>query len=506
MGTEKEFEYDIGLVYRSNHNYGANMTHYALYSILTQWGYRVVMIDLPEDSPYYLPVTRYNPFELYKDIPYDKSSIRFVFKHKWELLQMNQKCRVFLVGSDQLWRNYFVKGTDYFSTLDWVLLEKFKMSYSTSFGTEEFEGDEKDEQALAKRLARLNEISVREQSGIQIIRKMLHREAVCVADPVFLCPKERYDALAENGIDRLPKEKFMAAYLLDRTDVKDKLVQRIGKEFKICNYVLVEDAMTTHEYGNDDEMNPLQEAKNEEWLAMIKNCEVLVTDSFHGTCFAIIFKKPFFTIFSKDNHRGYNRMENLLQMVGLENRMINNCECLYNSAWITQKINYSEVYDKLTRYVYQSKEWLSDRLQRGMRQTWKAIIGDNTYIEALLKTSLDYDQEINNIKEAMGPNFHSGDKVMVWGTGGCFLRNIKRVTEIFEVVSIVDSDSAKWGKKYMRDIVCISPEEMLSFPNCKKIIILIETPNVVEEIISAVKKSKRFIFTTYEELFGAFGR
>lgn len=505
MKTEKDYEYDIGLVYRSNHNYGANMTHYALYSILVQWGYCVAMIDLPEDSPYYLPVTRFDPYELYMNIPYDEDSIRFIFKHKWDLLQMNQKCRMFLVGSDQLWRNYFVKGTDYYSTLDWVLLEKFKMSYSTSFGMGEFEGDDEDEQALAQRLARLNEISVREQSGIQIIRKMLHREAVCVADPVFLCPKEKYDALAENGMERLPKEKFIAAYILDRTDAKDRLIQRIGKEFKNCNYVLIEDAMATHEYSNNDEMNPLQDAKNEEWLAMIKKCEVLVTDSFHGTCFAIIFRKPFFTISSKDNYRGYSRMKSLLSIVGLENRMIDNCECQYDSAWITRKINYSEVYDKLEKYVYQSKKWLSDNIQKGMGQYCKAIAGDNTYIEALLKASRDYYQKINNIKAAIEPYFHLGDKVMVWGTGGCFLKNIKRVTEIFEVVSIVDSDSTKWGKSYLGDIVCISPEEMMHSRDCEKIIILTEKPNVVEEIISTIKKNNRFTFIIYEELFGVFG-
>ena len=78
-------EYDIGLVYRSNHNYGANMTHFALYSILTQWGYQVAMIDLPEDSALYLPVARYNPYELYINIPYDENSIRYRFKHISEL-------------------------------------------------------------------------------------------------------------------------------------------------------------------------------------------------------------------------------------------------------------------------------------------------------------------------------------------------------------------------------------------------------------------------------------
>lgn len=491
-------KYDVGLVYRSNHNYGANMTHYALYALLVQWGYRVVMIDMPQDSSYYLPIKRFDPYELFDVVPYEEDSIRFCFRHKWELLQMNDFCKAFLVGSDQLWRNYFVKGTDYYSTLDWVENDKYKMSYATSFGVSEFEGNIEEERKLAKRLQSFQAISLREISGVSIIKKMLHKDAEFVVDPVFLCPLQIYNNLAEKGGSRLPVNKYIAAYVLDRTKEKEQAILKIGKEVGCEDYVFIEDAMCEHDYYENDILNPLRKAKNEEWLATVKNCELLITDSFHGTCFAIIFKKNFLTFTSKDNHRGYCRIQNLLSLLDLEDHIVEDFDSVKTDDLKVAEIDYCSVSQKLQYYVTKSKCWLRSHLDEAMNYSPKVDIKRNTIIAELQRKKKEYEEALNNLSKIDNVEVKPYDEVVIWGTGYLYQKYIKFVNEIFCIKYIVDSDPQKWGEKHLGNICCISPNELFQSKEDKKIIILIENEKVIEEIMKKMNKGDRCI--TYREI------
>lgn len=500
---KSDFEYDIGLVYRSNHNYGANMTHYALYHVLASWGYRIALIDLPEDSEYYLPIDRYDPYELYAKVPFDDPGIRFRFRHKWDLLIMNDMCKIFVVGSDQLWRHYFVQGTAHYSTLDWVIDGKFKMSYATSFGVAEYEGNEEEERALAWRLDRLNAVSVREESGVSILHKMLNREAVCVSDPVFLCPIEKYYELAEKGKSRLPDGKYIAAYLLDRSNEKDDFIKRIGSKSDDMQYVLIEDAMVRHIYQEREELNPLQYAKVEEWLAMIKNCEFLITDSYHGTCFAIIFRKQFVTISSANNHRGHSRIAHLLSKLGLEDRIINDMQCVQSLDWENRKIDYQKVSLKLEKFASQSKAWLKSTLENAAAQVQrpeKQLPKDHAIVNDLQMERQLYNTKLSQIRQANASVINPDDKVYVWGTGQCFMRNIKLIDELYEIAAVVDSNSERWGGRYLRNLVCISPQNLLEMRRREGVIILVENDKAIKEIKRFLEDNEIFNWITYEGL------
>ena len=76
--------------------------------------------------------------------------------------------------------------TNYFSTLDWVSDEKYKISYATSFGVDNYEGNQEEKEAIGRRLSRLHRISVRESSGVKIVSELTGRESQWVADPVFI--------------------------------------------------------------------------------------------------------------------------------------------------------------------------------------------------------------------------------------------------------------------------------------------------------------------------------
>ena len=503
---ECKYIYDIGLVYRSNHNYGANLTHYSLYQFLCSQGYRVLMIDLPSDSKCALPIDRPDPLELFEDCPYSKESIAYPIKHRWDLLEMNALCRFFLVGSDQLWRRYFVVDTNYFSTLDWVSDEKYKISYATSFGVDNYEGNQEEKEAIGRRLSRLHRISVRESSGVKIVSELTGRESQWVADPVFICAKRCFDILAKKGSQRMPLHKYVAAYLLDRDAFKNEYVRRMKLKKNICESVLIEDAMVTHSYSDKDELNPIRHATVEEWLAMIKNCEFLVTDSFHGMCFALIFKKQFVIIISKESHRGYARVESLLTMLGLKSRIVHECSDEKGNDISDQPIDYKIVDAKLCEFAKKGRNWLLDSLE--LANQYKEVSDENiTWISEKVqkdieKEKMKYAERIECIERRGAGVLKKNSPVYIWGAGACFKRNIKVLSEIYRIVGVVDSDSGKWGKEVAKNIFCISPQKIFSMSKNVAIIILIEDPNISRDISNKLRTKGIMNCITYGQLIG----
>lgn len=503
---ERKYIYDIGLVYRSNHNYGANLTHYSLYQFLCSQGYRVLMIDLPSDSNFALPIDRPDPMELFGDCPYSKESIAYPIKHRWDLIEMNALCRFFLVGSDQLWRRYFVVDTNYFSTLDWVNDEKYKISYATSFGVDDYEGDQEEKDAIGGRLSRIHRISVRESSGVKIVSELTGRKSQWVADPVFICDKKCFDVLAEKGSRRMPLQKYMAVYLLDRDAFKNEYICRMKLKKNINDSVLIEDAMVTHSYLDTDELNPLRHATVEEWLAMIKNCEFLVTDSFHGMCFGLIFKKQFVIIISKENHRGYARVESLLTMLGLKNRIVNDFFDERDNDVSDQLIDYRIVDAKLCEFTKMGRNWLLDSLK--LANNYKEVSDENiTWISEKVqrdieKEKIKYEEQIDSIRRRGEGILKKNIPIYIWGAGACFKRNIKVLLEIYRIAGVVDNDSKKWGKEVAKNIFCISPQKIFSGSKNIAIIILIEDFNISRDICNDLRTNGIVKYITYEQLIG----
>lgn len=502
-----DYLYDIGLVFRSNHNYGANMTHYSLYKFLCSQGYKVLMIDVPSDSKYSLPIDRPDPLELFKDNPYNKESLAYPIKHRWDLPKMNLLCRFFIVGSDQLWRQYFVVGTNYFSTLDWVDDDKYKISYATSFGVDSYEGNYEEKKALGKRLARFQNISVRETSGVNIVSELVNKKAQCVSDPVFICDKIHFDIMAEKGKNRLPDNKYIAAYLLDRMDYKDKYVNEIGKRKGINSSILIEDAMVTHTYKIEDVIIPIENATVEEWLYMIKNCEFLVTDSFHGMCFALIFEKQFVITISQDSHRGYARVDNLLTKLELTDRIVNEYSIETVQYLSNHYIDYDVVNQKLREFAKQGRNWLIDALEcaDAYQNDFKRYI--NTHISKEVQNNIKnekiaYDEKVKRIKENGKDILKKSCPIYVWGVGECFKKNIRLLCEIYSIAGAVDSDPNKWGEKVANNITCVSPQSLLSIGNAISVILLVENKDVAKEIGNMLEVNRVQNYITYEQLFG----
>lgn len=478
----------IGFVFRSNHNFGANLTHYALFHVLTERGFFAYMIDLPSDSRLSLPVDSPNYYDLFVDNPYANDNCEVVLtSHKWELLKLNNCCDAFIVGSDQLWRHYFLEASDYYSTLDWVENNKYKISYATSFGTNCYEGDNNKQEILARKLSRFDAISVREKSGLDILDSLGGITGVNVIDPVFLCAKDVYIKLIEKSKLNTTNCKYVFAYFLDFSNEKLDFSNKFINVLRIPKLKYVADAMKKFELSDNNETDFYADVKVEDWLRLINDSQYVLTDSFHGLCFCIILKKNFYVFTNKEHSRGYARIEDILGKLGLKARIIDpeNVNSINMQNIIGKEIDYYNVYEKLNVLIADSYFWLESKLNdikigTGPAQFNTSKYGENDEIDRLKDKKLNYETVINRIKTKYSDFINM--KIVPWGAGNRFRSNIRLLKEIFDIESVIDSSKEKIGKVYLNSIECISLSEAKRRNDEFAVLITIENKEVIETI------------------------
>ena len=233
---------------------------------------------------------------------------------------VEQNFEAYIVGSDQVWRpvyspcinNYFL---DFLSPQDRIK----RIAYAASFGVDEWEFSE-EETSVCKDLIKLFDgVSVREDSATALCEKYLGRnDALHVLDPTMLLEKEDYIRIVEK--EKEPKSPGnLFCYILDESSEKNQVVESIASQIDAVPFTQMPKCKLTDENLKDrleDCVYPSVTA----WLRAFMDADMVVTDSFHGCVFSIIFNKPFWVI---GNHsRGMARFESLLSMFGLEERLI----------------------------------------------------------------------------------------------------------------------------------------------------------------------------------------
>lgn len=267
--------------------------------------------------------------------------------------QAIEKYTDIIVGSDQLWLPVNVVS-DYY-TLNWVPENINKISYSTSFGFSSI--PTKYYQQYKKFLTRINYLSTREKSGVDIINKITNREAKLVCDPTILLKKEEWEKESLNK--SIYQEKYILCYFLGNNIKHRKFAENLKKMtgYKIVSlnhadeYVKYSDEFCDYSPYN---IGP------REWLNLIKNAEYICTDSFHGTVFSIIFNKIFFC-FRRHNSNSKvstnSRIDSLLDVAGISNeRILTGNEKV--EEVLKYKIDYENVNKNIEKFREESKTWL----------------------------------------------------------------------------------------------------------------------------------------------------
>lgn len=263
---------------------------------------------------------------------------------------------IVIVGSDQVWRlPYTQRVYSYF--LDFINDSKIKkISYAASFGVDYWEFDDEKTQYLKNFIKQFSAISVREDSAINLCNEKLNVENVKeVLDPTLLLNAEDYKDLYRYE-DSISKGKIFS-YILDSNTHKEKILTEI-----VCklnkNIISIQPSKTKKESFYVRDLESYIYPKIETWLKGIAEADFVVTDSFHGTVFAILHNKPFISIINKE--RGAARFYSLLSKLNLTDRMISDHN---DFDWQSMyEINYKEVNNLLERYRSESYNFLLSSL------------------------------------------------------------------------------------------------------------------------------------------------
>ena len=350
-------KYDIGLVTALSHNYGGNLTYYALFRYLKSLDKAVLIIDRRKDAP---APPHGDPFRTFEKTPYFNWEVCNNVKNKKELRELNSRCDLFLLGSDQMLHPKFILKFGEHTCLNWVYSYKPKVAYAASYGKDTFEGTAGFKSAVGEMLRRFDYFSVREKSAVELSKREFDVDAVQVLDPVFMLDADEYLEFSGNGKIKFPG-KYIGSYILDPDEYKSKILKDIASREDLP-ISLVKDTYADLKRYLDCGLTPLDNVKVEDWVNNVANCEVFVTDSFHGACFAIIFKKPVIII---DNPlRGSTRISSLVDTFGLRNVLVDNSEFILDDLLRESKtIEWNKIHKKLKSEIKHSKNWLNEALK-----------------------------------------------------------------------------------------------------------------------------------------------
>lgn len=335
-------------------NYGAVLQAYALQVYLKKTGYDTEIIR-------YVP-GRISLIQLVMDI---RSRQFSKFVKEWRIRKFRKKelclskkiyftnkalqkgANIYekvICGSDQIWNEGFTNRAEGKPTLSYYLnfCNTDRIAYAVSFGTEKLR--EETEKLILPELRKFKAISVREKTGEVIVNRLGFPVEV-VLDPTLLLEREDYEKLLENK-STAPPEKVFAYILHDKQE----------SAIKICDFCKQKYGETTSKRYYTPSFGLYA------WLQKIKNAELVVTNSFHGMVFSIIFQKKFIVV-PVEGMAMNDRIYSLLEQIGLESRIIKAYDKEEIEKTLKMSIDWEDVNKKLQEKKDFSKQFLSKALK-----------------------------------------------------------------------------------------------------------------------------------------------
>ena len=243
-----------------------------------------------------------------------------------------------VVGSDQVWRARYNGGhleDMYLRFAEGLPLKR--VAYAASFGIDEWEYSPEQTASCSALAQQMDAISVREASGVDLCREHLGVDATCVLDPTMLLDAVGYQDIIDDQWDA--GEPYLAVYCLDITPAKEEFFNRLAQERGLTVRYYSAGWKSTLTVG--------------QWLAMFSHASLVVTDSFHGTVFSILFGREFYTMCNPG--RGNTRIVGLLRDLALEDRLVSDSEPVEPAD---STVNWEDVYARLEKRRQESQAFL----------------------------------------------------------------------------------------------------------------------------------------------------
>lgn len=347
--------YDVGVVgcwYWGN--YGSLLNGYATYKILTSFGLDVLNIVTPNNG--------FEPHaKKFFKAAYPVEAISAVLPFE-KLGEYNKQCDTFVTGSDQIWNNLTTLPYSKYFHLDFVSDEKNKVSFATSFGSSVAPVDEETQKIHSKLLQRYSAISVREDTGIAICKKYYGVRATQLMEPVLDVDMDVWKKLADHSEYPKEKEPYLLAYILDPTAEKANAIKYYANKLGV-KYINVLDGFSgRYEYnkGKLNLSNTLPNITCYDLLKFMENAEYIISDSFHGTAFAIAYNKPFISI--TNMQRGISRFQTLLGKLNLMNRLVDDKAIPHNDKFLSG-VDYEHINQVIRSERKRATDWLKNAIE-----------------------------------------------------------------------------------------------------------------------------------------------
>ena len=368
------------LTYHKSFNNGSFLQAYALSNVVSNMGYDVEIVDyIPQKFNEIYSLFSSNSMGFLKKLIYyikkilvadiylstkrnflglqnkclNLSKEKYFYDSNFE--QLNKEYDVLIVGSDQIW-NLVCSDCDDIYFLPIKHLNK-KVSYAPSLND-----IKKLPEKYIDLISDFDSVSVREQSGKATLNDCLLKDVFVAIDPTLLIDIQYYEKF---DLKDIVKKDYIFLYTIKYSEDVISVSKALSEKYNLCVYTMIND-IRVH-YVLEMKKNKIRYRKScndpVAFLRYIKNASYVVTDSFHGTAFSVIFEKEFWAVNIKKDGKYYDdeRISTLLEKLNLKDRFITADNQNFNN-----KIDYDTVGKLKKEYVEESLDWLKN-----------AIIGDN---------------------------------------------------------------------------------------------------------------------------------
>lgn len=328
-------------------NYGNIIQRYALRKILLKSGHIFESVIMPN----YMDTSDRNIFGDMEDFV-----TKYIGTETYDTAKL-QDYSNYIVGSDQVWRNWYGDDWQTFAPYFLEFIEDSssnKIAYGASFGVGSLEQagiGRSNKKQISSLMQKFNHISVREQTGVPLVEAITdnRRTADVVLDPTLLLEAKDYSKLINDSDAKNSKISRVFCYILDKSYEKLNFIHNVSGYFENDFYVLSPEVEKRYE-------------SVEFWLKGFRDADFVLTDSFHGTVFAIINNKDFM-VFS-NALRGNDRFEALLDSLGISrDRLINEEDIKHVDIKSLEPIDWKRVNTQLGVLRKNSINWLVDAIR-----------------------------------------------------------------------------------------------------------------------------------------------
>lgn len=360
----------IGIItIHNSSNYGASLQAFALLTYIKRVGHevRVINYDNPHMSKGLAKIRHgFNLMETYYmmlDILNLRSRIRMIrlfekfseehldltrkYSKRQLLENFSEEFDIYVSGSDQIWNPNVTDGiVDAVYFCGMAQHGKKVISYASSFGGYDFKDERKNKEIKAY-IKKYSAISVRESSYIEKAEELAEKHITKVLDPVFLLSGKEWEKIL--GLKRIARKPYILIYAMAKHKeiIRKVLECNKDKRYEILMVGIPLSVARGVKYIND--IGP------KEFLELFKNASVVVTNSFHGTSFGIIFNKRLQVL---DNARNMNRIYDLLEKLSLMDILIREGQKIN----VNVEIDYEIVNNQLQKIIRDSKNYLAGEL------------------------------------------------------------------------------------------------------------------------------------------------